>query len=303
MDGRIDEYLVHLKVEKRLAGRTLSAYAHDLNLWLEFLKRKNVPSWDVVDGSHILDFSTEQRRRGLSARSLARYLVALRNFHAFLHANGRVLKDAARHLELPKSGRRLPKFLSMRDVDAILKAAREMPAGRGRLGAAKTVRDAAMVELLYASGLRVSELVGIALNGVNLQSGYVLVMGKGSKERYVPMGKSAMTALEAYYHAARPVLLGEKRSPYVFVERNGKPPSRQSFWKRLKGIARAAGLAKPVSPHVLRHSFATHLLENGADLRSVQVMLGHADIGTTQIYTHVSRERLKEMHGKFHPRG
>lgn len=303
MDSLIDGYLVHLKVEKRLSASTLSAYAHDLNLWLEFLKSKSVLSWDGADSGHMLEFSTEQRRRGLSARSLARYLVTLRNFHAYLHANGQVEKNAASHLDLPKPGRRLPKFLSPREVDALLEASRGILSGRGGKAAAKALRDAAMVELLYASGLRVSELVGIAQNGVNLQSGYVLVMGKGSKERYVPMGKSAIAALETYYREARPALLGGKRSPYVFLERGGKPPSRQSFWKRLKGIAKAAGIAKPISPHVLRHSFATHLLENGADLRSVQVMLGHADIATTQIYTHVSQGRLKEMHGKFHPRG
>lgn len=308
MHTLLDEYLRHIQVEKHLAAQTLSAYAHDLNLWLAFLQAKNGVDLSSVGPSEILEFATRQRQRGLGARSLARYLVAIRNFHGYLKGAGRIERDGTQNIDLPKIGRKLPKFLTCREVDALLDAARERGGKTdsvrgGARARAKCLRDTAMVELLYASGLRVSELVNLKTDGLNLQAGYVLVMGKGSKERYVPVGKSALEALEGYFREARPVLVGARKSAYVFVERQGRPPSRQSFWTALKAMAKRAGVMRPISPHVLRHSFATHLLENGADLRSVQTMLGHADIATTQIYTHVSRERLKSLHAKFHPRG
>ena len=246
-----------------------------------------------------------ERARGVGARTLQRHLVAIRNFHHFLTREGHLTQDVTLNLDLPKVGRRLPKFLTAKETERLLLEAKlmaELPKARA-IERARTLRGFAMLELLYATGLRVSELCGVKLNDVNLQSGHVLVMGKGQKERYVPMGQSAITALEIYFREARPILTKGAKSVFVFVSRPGRSLSRQAFWGYLRVVAKRAGITKNLSPHMLRHSFATHLLENGADLRAVQLMLGHADIATTQIYTHVSRERLKQLHQKFHPRG
>lgn len=309
MHHHIEGYLQFLQVEKHLAAQTLEAYSHDLELWAEFLKRRAVQSWDDVKIQHLLDFSVVERGRGIKAQSLLRRLIAVRNFHAYLKTMGVVSVDETCLLELPKTGRRLPKFLSVAEIDQLLNASVSFERTNlkktvlSEATKAKDIRNAAMLHLLYASGLRVSELVNLEMNQVNMQSGFLIAMGKGSKERYVPIGRSALAALDFYYKEARPKLLKNKKSVYVFLSRGDQPLTRQSFWMYLKKLAKQAGIHKNLTPHVLRHSFATHLLENGAHLRSVQMMLGHADISTTQIYTHVSQERLKTLHAKHHPRG
>jgi integrase/recombinase XerD len=234
------------------------------------------------------------RLAGRSARSVARWLVAARRFFTYLVDEGVRTENPTAHLELPKAWRALPKVMSFDEVEALL-AAPDRAEPRG-------LRDAAMLELLYATGLRVSELVGLKLGDIQLDAGYLRCMGKGSKERVVPMGAQADASLRAYLSNGRPEILGKRRGDALFVNVRGGPLSRQGFWKILKAYARTAGIRTPVSPHTVRHSFATHLLENGADLRSVQIMLGHADISTTQIYTHVNRERLRRLYRDFHPR-
>ena len=234
------------------------------------------------------------RLAGRSARSIARWLVAARRFFAYLVEEGVRSEDPTAHLDLPKAWRALPKVMSFEEVEALLAAPdRGEPLG---------LRDAAMFELLYATGLRVSELVGLRLGDVQFDAGYLRCMGKGSKERIVPMGAEADAALRVYVKAARAELVGAQRGDVLFVNARGGPLTRQGFWKILKTHARRAGIRAGVSPHTVRHSFATHLLENGADLRSVQIMLGHADISTTQIYTHINRERLRRLYRDFHPR-
>lgn len=300
MPELIAEYLHYLQVEKHLAKKTLEAYSHDLELWLEFLKSAGVKHWGKTQKDHLLLFSIKQRERGVSAKSLNRYLVSIRNFYAYLKTHKHIERDETQHVDLPKLGRKLPKFLTLPEVEALLNQAEQSFKTKSD---PKQARYYTMLQLLYATGLRVSELVSLKTNDLNLQSGYVVVMGKGSKERYVPVGSVAIEALDEFLNGFRPSLIKGKTSKFVFVSTGGKPITRQSFWNYLKRVALAAGIKKNISPHVLRHSFATHLLENGADLRSVQMMLGHADISTTQIYTHVTRDRLKDLHERFHPRG
>lgn len=304
MENRIDEYVRYLQIEKHLTKKTLEAYAHDLSLWLDFLKTHKKSSWNAIDSQDMIEFSISQRKRGVKASSLLRYLVSIRNFHQFLKQSQYVDKDETRFLDLPKIGRRLPKYLSMKEVDELLKTAEAWPQEFKSLKKrAQLYRNYTMLQLLYATGLRVSELVNLKLNEVNLQSGFVLVMGKGRKERYVPVGRVAIECLEEYFQSSRLHLLEKNKSSFVFLGGQSRGITRQTFWKYLKDLAQKAGIEKKMSPHVLRHSFATHLLENGADLRAVQLMLGHADISTTQIYTHVSKDRLKNLHKNFHPRG
>lgn len=303
MNAELDEYLHFLRVEKNLATKTLESYGHDLNLWTEFLKRKNVKHWNDTKKEHALEFSMEQRKRGVKAETLGRYLVAIRNFYHYLKIHNRIEKDYLQDVDLPKFGKKLPHYLTMNEVEKLLEASKELAEESRGDKKLKMSRNEAMLQVLYATGVRVSELVNLHVNKINLQSGYILVMGKGSKERYIPLGKVAIEAVDEYYAKIRNQLLKEDSSSFVFVGRSGKSVSRQTFWKYIKELAKKAGITKNISPHVLRHSFATHLLNNGADLRSVQMMLGHADISTTQIYTHVSQESLKETFKKFHPRG
>jgi len=303
MEFQIEAYLHYLRVERQLSPKTLEAYSHDLNLWCKALAQEKISNWDQVSSEHVLRFSVTSRQRKVKAQTLLRYLVSIRNFHQFLKQNGKVKKDITVNLDLPKIGRRLPKYLTLEEVDKILMASEGYQQEKDLRKKACAERNETMLKVLYATGLRVSELVSLKLNDVNLQSGSLLVMGKGSKERYVPMGRQAISALETYFQEGRLVLLGEKKSFFVFLGRGGRPITRQSFWMFLKKLAKTSGTQKNISPHMLRHSFATHLLENGADLRSVQLMLGHADISTTQIYTHVSHKHLRALHEKFHPRG
>jgi len=281
-------------VEKGLAKNTIEAYSRDLSRCAEFLLQEKIAAWPRVSEIQLRDYFSKLRGAGLSPRSVARHLVTLRRFYRFLETEGLVQENPVPKLLGSTQGRKLPQTLSALDVRKLL----SQPDGLAVLGA----RDQAMLELLYASGLRVSELVTLQTHQVNFQGNYLTVKGKGAKVRAVPFGQWAREKLVSYLNEIRPRLLKGKTSPYLFTNRSGKPLSRQGFWKLIRRYALMTGIDKRVTPHTLRHSFATHLLEGGADLRSVQTMLGHADISTTQIYTHVDGARLKAVHRKFHPR-
>lgn len=294
MEQYLDLFLSYLVVERGLARNTLDAYGRDLARYLDFLERQRVENPDAVTPSTVLRYLAHLKGAGLSPRSRARVLVALRMFHKFLLAEGLAAGNPTSRVEAPKSFNPLPHTLSAGEVERLLAA----PAGEQPLD----LRDRAMLELLYATGLRVSELVGLKMGALQLDVGYLRAIGKGSKERIVPIGEAAIEELRRYLRHGRPLLEREGAS-FLFLNRLGGGLTRQGFWKIIKRRARGAGINKNITPHTLRHSFATHLLENGADLRSVQTMLGHADISTTQIYTHVTRERLRQIHEQFHPRG
>ena len=291
----IDQFLNYLLVEKGLSRATLESYSADLLRYADFMQQTGQDTVSAEDTALILKHLINLRNEGLGARSRARHLVSLRGFYRFL-AHEKILRlDPSKLVDLPKTTLKLPDVLSQAEVQRLLNA----PDGLKPSG----LRDAAMLEVLYAAGLRVSELISLKVQDVQLEAGFVRVMGKGSKERIVPIGQYAREKVLFYLEHARARMVKERSSPYLFVARAGRPLTRQGFWKLLHRYARAAGLYKKVTPHSLRHSFASHLLEGGADLRAVQVMLGHADISTTQIYTHVASDRLKELHRRFHPRG
>ncbi len=290
----VDQYINFLLVEKGLSSATIESYARDLARYIRFLRANKISSLSENDTTAILKYLLRLRDEGLGIRSRARHLVTLRGFYRFAVQEKFIKKDPARLVELPKSGVKLPDVLSFEEISCLL----ECP----DTNAPKGLRDAAMLELLYAAGLRVSELVAVKLQELNLEAGFVRVFGKGAKERVVPIGSHAGKKIKLYVERARPALLKEHVSSYLFVARSGSPMTRQGFWKLLKRYADQAGIGKSITPHSLRHSFASHLLEGGADLRAVQMMLGHVDISTTQIYTHVARDHLKKMHAKYHPR-
>jgi len=285
-------FLEYLAVEKGLARNTILSYARDVRKFLGFVKAGKLV-WNRVSEETIVRFIHRESRAGLSARSLARLISALRSFFKFLVLSGFVKKDPSAQLTTPSTWRSLPKFLTVREVEELLRAPDDTKA--------HGVRDRAMLEVLYGSGLRVSELASLKLAEVNLEDGFLICRGKGGKERIVPLGRSACGAVGRYLAEVRPLVVSGERDE-LFLSRRGKPFTRQGLWKLLRQHARAAGLDVKISPHILRHSFATHLLERGADLRSVQLMLGHSQITTTQIYTHVSRERLRRVYDRFHPR-
>ncbi len=295
LDRAIDTFTSYLRVEKGLSANTLDAYSRDLRKFSQHLITLGIETPAQIAPDHILEFMVGLQENGLSSRSVARHLVSVRVLLKFLVRERQLEVDPSVHVESPRLWRKLPDVLSHEDVECLL----AQPSQDGFRG----LRDAAMLELLYATGLRITELVSLELKDVNLEAGFVITRGKGQKERLVPMGKQARELIQRYYQDSRPLLLRENPSSYVFLSRDGDHMSRQAFWKIIKKYALVAGIRKNISPHKLRHSFATHLLERGADLRSVQLMLGHADISTTQIYTHVTRERLKEVHEKYHPRG
>jgi integrase/recombinase XerD len=285
-------FLDYLPVEKGLSANTVLAYGRDLAKYLSFLERNKV-DWSRADEPTVARFIRDESRAGLQARSLARLISAMRSFHKFLSLDGFIKKDPTANLSSPKTWLNLPKFLTVPEVETLLRQPDEKEPGG--------LRDRAMLEVLYATGLRVSEITGLKPGDINIAEGYVVCRGKGGKERVVPVGETAVAAVRRYLNEVRPAL-DKKSSEALFLTRRGDPFTRQGFWKMLAGHARRAGLSAEVSPHVLRHSFATHLLERGADLRSVQLMLGHSQITTTQIYTHVTRERLRQVYDKFHPR-
>lgn len=290
----IDAFLAVAAVEKGLAKNTVEAYARDLAKLSGFLISRGVGEWREVDGVFIRSFIASLRAAGLSPRSIARHTVTLRRLMHFLEREGLIVENPSPRIFLQPGSRRLPHTLSADDVRKLLCA----PDATAVLG----VRDQAMLELLYATGLRVSELVGLEIRQINFDGNYLTIKGKGSKVRVVPFGKWARDRLLSYISHERALLLKGRNSPFVFTNRSGKRLTRQGFWKVIRRYALAAGIEQRVTPHTLRHSFATHLLEGGADLRSVQSMLGHADISTTQIYTHVDGARLKKVHREHHPR-
>jgi integrase/recombinase XerD len=295
MDALVDQYLQYILVEKGLAAQTIAAYSRDLVRYSRYLKKNRIDTIQKADTAVILRYLIHLRNRGLGTSSRARHLVTIRGFYRFLVQEKYLSANHAKVVDLPKRQMTLPDVLSVDEVRNLLETPEpKTPAG---------YRDAAMLELLYAAGLRVSELIHLKLLDVNLEACFLRVTGKGSKERVVPFGSYARSRLDDYLKFARPGLLKERMSAYLFIARAGRPMTRQGFWKLLRKYAHKSGLVKHITPHTLRHSFATHLLEGGADLRTVQVMLGHVDISTTQIYTHVAQKHLKEIHKKYHPRG
>lgn len=294
MDERyIEEFLLYLTVEKGLADNSIKSYTHDLKKYFQFLKKKKIADFDAITREHIVLFLKGLKTDSLSAKTIARNLVAIKLLHRFLLRERHIKEDVTSVLDSPRLWRNLPYFLSLAEVEKIL----AMPDLKKPNG----IRDKAIMELFYATGMRVTELATLRLDGTNLESGFLRCVGKGSKERVIPLGKSANEALMRYLNEVR-VLSKYQSSPYLFVSHKGKGISRQTLWKMIRYYTRAAGIKKKISPHTFRHSFATHMLERGADLRIVQELLGHSDISTTQIYTHVSKDRLRTVHNEFHPR-
>jgi integrase/recombinase XerD len=295
MDDLLDRYLSHLAVERGLSGNSLDSYARDLRRYLGHLKQSNIDSLELITRKQVSEYLSLLSGYGLSPASLSRNISALRGFHRFLISENVCKTDPTENIDTPKLGRRLPEVLDLPEVEALL----AQPDTASSLG----LRDKAMLELLYACGLRVSELLTMKQSDLFFGQGFVRCFGKGSKERVIPVGQAAQKWVGSYLSQARPGLIRKKATDILFLNNRGTGLSRMGFWKILRHYAKMAGIRKNVHPHILRHSFATHLLEGGADLRSVQEMLGHADISTTQIYTHVDREYLKEVHRQFHPRG
>ena len=291
-DHLVDLFISHMRVERGLSENTIQSYSRDLIRFFQYLESKNLSCLSISQND-IMDYMSSLQGT-ISVRSAARSLSALKMFFRFLVYDGKIESSPARLLNTPKLPLKLPGVLSLEDVDRLL----SQPDPATHLGQ----RDKAMLELLYATGLRVSELVGLKLTNINLEAGYVRTVGKGSKERMVPMGGKALEALKDFLDDGRVRLLKNKMDPHLFLNARGRAMTRQGFWKIIRQYGVKSGLKGPINPHILRHSFASHLLECGADLRAVQVMLGHADISTTQIYTHVTKERLKQIHQKYHPR-
>ncbi len=290
----VEEFYHYLRIERGLSNNTLQAYRRDLSHYYQFLnENKKLEKWDNVSRQDILQFLYHLNDTGKSTSTIARTLSTIRLFHQFLIREFQLSQDPSLHIETPRTGRRLPKVLSTDDVEKLLSIE---PKDK------YSIRNKAMLETLYATGLRVTELTDLTLADLHLTMGFVRCIGKGSKERIVPLGDLAKESVEMYLEQARPILVSKKNTENVFVNHHGNRLSRQGFWKIIKQIAKDVGIEKEISPHTLRHSFATHLLENGADLRAVQEMLGHSDISTTQIYTHVSKSRLKDIYKEHHPR-
>lgn len=294
-EGYLDLFLNHLRVERGLSANTIDGYGRDLGRYLTYLSEEKEIGPDRAGRTIIMSYMLQLGRSGLSARSRSRALSAIKSFYRFLLGEGLIRENPAADVESPRSAGRLPQVLTSDEVEALLAAPNVTQAGG--------LRDRAMLELIYASGLRVSELVKLELANVHLEAGFLKTMGKGSKERLTPFGDEALDWIKKYLRQGRSKLLKKRTSPYLFLNRRGSSLSRQYFWRKVGEYALQAGIGKKISPHTLRHSFATHLLARGADLRSVQLMLGHSDISTTEIYTHVTRERLKKIHQEHHPRG
>lgn len=295
MEDDVKDFLHYLIVERGLADNTVAAYRRDLEDYVAFLKEKeDLASLNQVARGQIIQYLMTLKQKGRASTTLARHIASVRSFHQFLLREKKTDQDPSVHVETPKTERKLPKVLSMQEVEALLNA----PDPTTAFG----LRDQAMLEVLYATGLRVSELVQLNIGDAHLTMGFVRCIGKGNKERIIPLGKVAAGSLERYLAKGRGALLKRKQSDALFLNHHGGRLSRQGFWKILKKLAVQANIAKELTPHTLRHSFATHLLENGADLRAVQEMLGHVDISTTQIYTHVTKTRLKDIYTAYHPR-
>lgn len=294
MEQLIDNFLDHLTIERGLAANTRAAYRTDLAQFTTFLHQRGIRQLNNADRQHITDYLLHRRKTGLSPRSLARHLAAIRMFCRFLAREKLLATDVTQTIDSPKLWRTLPHMLDYEEVGRLLAA----PNTRTKFG----LRDKAMLEFMYATGLRVSEVANIKLSDINFEAGFLRSVGKGSKERIVPVGKQAIEWIQRYLHETRSSFLKAGKLGEVFLSTRGRPLSRKTIWVHIKKYARTAGIKKNITPHTLRHSFATHLLDNGADLRVIQEMLGHADISTTQIYTHVDQGRVKEAHYRFHPR-
>jgi integrase/recombinase XerD len=294
MDRHVDNFINYLVVERGLSSNTVDSYSRDLRKFSDYLEERGINDLSEIDSVTIISFMLQLKEHGLSSRTTGRNLSAIRMFFRFLVREEVLRMDPTVNIESPKIRPHLPSVLSIAEVDALL--------AQPNIFDARGLRDKTMLELLYATGVRVSELVALKVENVNLEVGYLVAFGKGSKERVVPLGESAQDCLREYLLSGRPILLKANTSHYLFLNSSGRALTRQGFWKIVRRYALGAGIAKKLSPHTLRHSFATHLLERGADLRSVQMMLGHSDISTTQIYTHVTKERLKKIHHQYHPR-
>jgi len=296
MEDHLKDFMHFLIVEKGLAKNTIVSYERDLKSYISYLKNvETIATLNVVQRVHIVHFLGHLKEQGKSAKTQARHVASIRAFHQFLLRDKATDHDPSVHIESPQMERSLPKVLSLEEVEVLL----EYPKLNDPFG----IRDKAMLELLYATGIRVSELIGLNMGDIHLTMGFVRCIGKGNKERIIPLGKTAANAVQNYLENARGRLVSKKhKDDALFLNLRGQRLTRQGFWKILKKLAQEAGIQKELTPHTLRHSFATHLLENGADLRAVQEMLGHADISTTQIYTHVTKTRLKDVYRQFHPR-
>ena len=294
MKELIDSFLDYLVVERGLSKNTIIAYREDLNIYLDFLIKRGINALSKAVKNDIIEFMLLEKTKGISPTSISRRLAAIRMFHRFL-SRERVLKsDPTTLIDSPKLWKKIPDTLSLNEVEALI----SQPDPRDHQGA----RDKAILETLYATGMRVSESADLKTNNVNLDIGFLRCIGKGNKERVIPLGKKAIHSINRYLEFSRPYFLKDKTCEYLFISRSGARLSRQSVWKLIKRYAKEAKIKKPIKVHTLRHSFATHLLERGADLRSVQEMLGHSNISTTQIYTHIDKDRLKTVHKMFHPR-
>ncbi|OGL44776.1 MAG: site-specific tyrosine recombinase XerD [Candidatus Schekmanbacteria bacterium RBG_13_48_7] len=294
MKHDLEDYLNHLITEKGLAANSVSAYGRDLSILIRYLNSIGINSLEEIRLESLLSFLNDQAQLHLSSATNARRVTTIKGFFKFLKSEKRMIDDPAQMLESPRGWKRLPKTLSLSDVDRLLDA----PDISRPLG----MRDKAMIELLYATGLRVSELIFLKTEDINFETGVLRCFGKGSKERLVPFGSVSAKWMKEYILKFRPHFLKKSQNSIFFLGQGGKPLTRQAFWKTIKKYAKKCGIHIPVYPHIIRHSFATHLLERGADLRSVQLMLGHADISTTQIYTLVTRERMKQLYHQHHPR-
>jgi integrase/recombinase XerD len=294
MEDHLQSFMHYLTVEKGLSKNTLESYKRDLKQFITYLKQIHPGKIEETSRQNIVSYLMGLRVQGKATSTISRNMASIRAFYQFLIKDQIITSDPSIHLETPKIERRLPKVLSIAEVEELL----QTPQSSTSFGQ----RDRAMLELLYATGIRVSELISLTIEDVHLQMGFVKCLGKGSKERIIPLGRVAIQSLEQYIQVGRHRLNKSKRSKALFLNHHGNPISRQGFWKIIKKHAKDAGINKEITPHTVRHSFATHLLENGADLRSVQEMLGHSDISTTQIYTHVTKTRLKDVYSKAHPR-
>ncbi|MDI6776887.1 MAG: site-specific tyrosine recombinase XerD [Syntrophales bacterium] len=295
MNDLIDEYLNFLTVEKGASYNTIEAYSRDLHRYACFVKKYGMQTVTDITPDDVISYLTELKKDGLTENSINRGLAAIRGFYKFLLREKKIDQNPVANIELAKVWMRLPDTLSQEEMNLLL--------AQPGVKTPSAIRDTAMLELMYATGIRVSELISLTINSINWQVGYLVTIGKGNKERIVPIGKSAYDYLRQYVEQARPRLLKGQSSEILFLNRSGKGLTRQGFWKIIKKYVAKLGWGEKIHPHTFRHSFASHLLEGGADLRSVQLMLGHADIATTQIYTHITRERLKEIHKRYHPRG
>jgi integrase/recombinase XerD len=292
--NQVDQFLHYLSAERHLANNTITSYQSDLILFITWLSKKKITRFEQITTANLRSFLKHHHNQGISNRSNRRRISTLRGFFKFLFSEKVIKNNPLDLIELPKIKKNIPNTLSFSEVNRLL----SLPEPQKPI----VIRNTAMLHLLYATGIRVSELVKLPVSGLNLNSGFIRVMGKGSKERLIPFGESAREKIQNYLDLARNQILKTKTSDYLFVTNRGSAMSRMRFWKIIQEIIYKLQINKKVSPHTLRHSFATHLLENGADLRSVQLMLGHADIATTQIYTHVDQKRLKKAHTSFHPR-